>query len=65
MLSTVPVDLCVARFVRAGLTMWTIVAVGVSVTNQVAVIVIVLAFTQLVEPILRVVMGLIDWSQGI
>jgi len=47
------------------LTVWTVVAVGALVTNQVAVIVIMLALTQLVEPILRVVTGLIDWSQGI
>jgi hypothetical protein len=49
------------------LTVWTVVGVGFGalVTNQVAVIVIVLAFTQFVEPILRIVMGLIDWAEGI
>jgi len=49
------------------LTVWTVVGVGFGalVTSQVAVIVIMLAFTQFVEPILRIVMGLFDWSEGI
>lgn len=38
------------------------VALGSLVTNQVVVIVIVLAFTQFVEPILRTVGGLWEWS---
>ena len=49
------------------LTVWTIVGVGFGalLTNQIAVIVIVLAFTQFVEPILRIVLGQFDWSEGI
>jgi ABC-2 type transport system permease protein len=49
------------------LTVWTVVGVGFGalLTNQVAVIVVMLAFTQFVEPILRIVLGQLDWSEGI
>ncbi len=49
------------------LVLWTIVGVGVGalVRNQVAAIVIVLAFTQFVEPILRVAGGFLDWVNDI
>ena len=45
------------------LVLWTIIGVGVGalVRNQVAAIVIVLAFTQFIEPILRVAGGFVDW----
>jgi ABC-type transport system involved in multi-copper enzyme maturation permease subunit len=49
------------------LTVWTVVGVGFGtlLTNQVAVIVVLLAFTQFVEPVLRVVLGQFGWSTGI
>jgi ABC-2 type transport system permease protein len=49
------------------LTVWTVVGVGFGtlITNQVAVIVVLLAFTQFVEPILRLVLGQFDWSEGV
>jgi len=49
------------------LTVWTVVGVGFGtlLTNQVAVIVVVLAFTQFVEPILRIAGGQFAWSEGI
>lgn len=41
------------------LTIWTVVGVGLGtmLTNQVAVILVLLAFTQFIEPVLRVVLG--------
>jgi ABC-2 type transport system permease protein len=64
---TDPIVMRSAALSVLALTVWTVVGVGFGalVTNQVAVIVIILAFTQLVEPILRVVMGLVDWTEGI
>jgi ABC-type transport system involved in multi-copper enzyme maturation permease subunit len=64
---TDPIVMRSAALSVLALTVWTVVGVGFGalVTNQVAVIVIVLAFTQFVEPILRIVMGLIDWAEGI
>ena len=49
------------------LTVWTVVGVGFGtlLTNQVAVIVVLLAFTQFVEPILRLVLAQFDWSAGV
>lgn len=49
------------------LTVWTVVGVGFGtlLTNQVAVIVVVLAFTQFVEPLLRLVLGQLEWAQGV
>ncbi|NMR20822.1 ABC transporter permease [Cellulomonas fimi] len=49
------------------LTVWTVVGVGFGtlLTNQVAVIVVLLAFTQFVEPVLRVVLGRLEWAAGI
>lgn len=49
------------------LVLWTIVGVGVGalVRNQVTAIVIVLAFTQVLEPILRIVGTYVDWVGGI
>lgn len=43
--------------------LWTVIGVGLGslIRNQVAAIVIVLAFTQFVEPILRIAGGFIDW----
>ena len=64
---TDPIVIRSAALSVLALTVWTVVGVGFGalVTNQVAVIVIMLAFTQFVEPILRIVMGLFDWSEGI
>ena len=49
------------------LALWAVVGVGFGsvLTNQVAVIVVVLAFTQFVEPVLRFVLGLTSWGAGI
>ncbi|WP_028050579.1 ABC transporter permease [Cellulomonas sp. URHD0024] len=49
------------------LTLWAVVGVGFGsvLTNQVAVIVVVLAFTQFIEPVLRFVLSLTDWGAGI
>lgn len=48
------------------LVVWTVVGVGFGtlMTHQVAVIVVLLAFTQFVEPLLRVVLGQLDWADG-
>ena len=49
------------------LALWAVVGVGFGsvLTNQVAVIVVVLAFTQFVEPVLRFVLSLTSWGPGI
>ena len=46
-----------------GFVLWTVIGVGLGalIRNQVAAIVIVLAFTQFVEPVLRIAGGFIDW----
>ncbi|UFS58422.1 ABC transporter permease [Subtercola endophyticus] len=56
----------VARAVLA-MALWCAVGVGLGalIPSQVAAIVIVLAFTQFVEPILRFASGLTDWSASI
>jgi hypothetical protein len=55
-----------ARIVLA-MALWAAVGIGLGsvVTNQVAVIVIVIAFTQFVEPVLRSVGALADWIADI
>ncbi len=62
-----PVVLRSAGLSVLALTVWTVVGVafGTLLTNQVAVIVVLLAFTQFVEPILRVVMSQLDWAEGL
>ena len=62
-----PIVLRSALLSVLALTVWTVVGVGFGtlLTNQVAVIVVLLAFTQFVEPILRIVLGQFDWSEGI
>jgi hypothetical protein len=62
-----PIVLRSAALSVVALTVWTVVGVGFGalITSQVAVIVVMLAFTQFVEPILRIMMGLFDWSEGI
>jgi ABC-2 type transport system permease protein len=64
---TDPIVLRSAALSVLALIVWTVVGVGFGalLTNQVAVIVVMLAFTQFVEPILRIVLGLFDWSEGI
>ncbi|WP_456789779.1 ABC transporter permease [Cellulomonas sp. P5_C5] len=49
------------------LALWAVVGVGFGsvLTNQVAVIVVVLAFTQFVEPVLRFVLALTSWGGDI
>lgn len=55
-----------ARLVLA-MALWAAVGIGLGsvVTNQVAVIVIVIAFTQFVEPVLRSVGALADWLANV
>lgn len=52
-----------ARIVLA-MALWAVVGVGVGalIPNQVAAVVVVLAFTQFVEPILRTVAVFVDWA---
>ncbi len=49
------------------LTIWTVVGVGfgAALKNQVVAIVVILAFTQLVEPVLRMAFGMIDGAEGV
>ncbi len=49
------------------LAVWALVGVGIGtlLTNQVAVVVVVLAFTQFVEPVLRFVLVLTSWGEGV
>jgi hypothetical protein len=49
------------------LTVWAMVGVGFGTVlkNQVASIVVVLAFTQLVEPVLRIALGAVDALDGV
>lgn len=55
-----------ARLVLA-MALWAAIGVGLGsvVTNQVAVIVIVIAFTQFVEPVLRSVGSLAEWLSNV
>lgn len=55
-----------ARSVLA-LTVWAVVGVGFgsALTNQVAGIVVILAFTQLVEPTVRIFLGAVEWGAGV
>jgi ABC-type transport system involved in multi-copper enzyme maturation permease subunit len=55
-----------ARIVLA-MALWAIIGVGVGalIPNQVAAIVVVLAFTQFIEPILRTVAGVVDWVAAV
>lgn len=58
--------LLLARIVLA-MAIWAVIGVGLGalIPSQVAAIVIVLAFTQFVEPILRLVASFWDWTAGI
>ncbi|MGW6131467.1 ABC transporter permease [Cellulomonas sp. NPDC055163] len=49
------------------LALWSVVgvALGTVLTNQVAAIVVLIAFTQFVEPVLRVVLGLTSWGKDV
>jgi ABC-2 type transport system permease protein len=49
------------------LAMWSVVgvALGTVLTNQVAAIVVLIAFTQFLEPVLRVVLALTSWGQDV
>lgn len=51
-----------ARIVLA-MALWAVLGVGLGslIPNQIAAIIVVLAFTQFVEPILRVVAGFVEW----
>lgn len=51
----------------AGMTLWTVigVALGVLMPNQVAVIVTVLAFTQFLEPLLRLGTSFWEWTAAV
>lgn len=56
-----------ALFAVIAITVWGLVGAGfgAALKNQVVAIVVVLAFTQLVEPVLRVALGLIDATKGV
>jgi len=56
----------IGRMVLA-MALWAVIGVtlGVLIPNQVAVIVIVLAFTQFVEPLLRFASAFLDWTESI
>jgi hypothetical protein len=58
--------LLLARVVLV-MAIWAVIGVGLGalIPSQVAAIVIVLAFTQFVEPILRLVTSFVDWAAGI
>jgi len=62
-----PVVLRSAGLSVLALTVWTVVGVGFGtlLTNQVAAVVVLLAFTQFVEPVLRVVLGQVDALEGV
>lgn len=62
-----PVVLRSAGLSVLALTVWTVVGVGFGtlLTNQVAAVVVILAFTQFVEPILRIVLGQFDALAGV
>jgi ABC-2 type transport system permease protein len=49
------------------LTVWTVVGVGfgAALPHQVAAVVTILAFTQLVEPMLRIFLGAVDGFEGV
>ncbi len=54
--------LLLARIVLA-MALWAVIGVGLGslIPNQIAAIIVVLAFTQFLEPILRLVAGFIEW----
>jgi len=62
-----PEVLRTALWSAVALAIWTVVGVGfgAALKNQVVSIVVILAFTQLVEPVLRVALGMIDGAEGI
>lgn len=64
---TDPEVLRTAGWTVVALTIWALVGVGfgAALKNQVVGIVVILAFTQLVEPILRVALGMIDATEGV
>lgn len=49
------------------LGIWAVVGVGFGavLTNQVAAVVVLLAYNQLVEPLLRLFLGAVDWAQPV
>lgn len=62
-----PEVLRTALWSAIALTIWTVVGVGfgAALKNQVVSIVVILAFTQLVEPVMRVALGMIDGAEGV
>ncbi len=62
-----PEVLRTALFSTLALIIWTVVGVGfgTALKNQVVAIVVILAFTQLVEPVLRMAFGMIDGLEGV
>lgn len=64
---TDPEVLRTAAFSVLAMTVWGLVGVGfgAALKNQVVAIVVVIAFTQLVEPILRVAFGLVESLSGV
>ncbi|OUZ12789.1 ABC transporter permease [Aeromicrobium sp. PE09-221] len=49
------------------MAIWTVlgVSIGGLLTNQVAAIIVIIGFTQFIEPIARVVASAVDWLEGI
>lgn len=64
---TDPAVLRAAGWTVVALAIWTLVGVGfgTALKNQVLGIVVILAFTQIVEPILRIALQMIDGTEGI
>ncbi|WP_250444567.1 ABC transporter permease [Actinotalea sp. C106] len=64
---TDPEVLRTAALAVLAMTVWAVVGVGfgAALKNQVVAVVVVLAFTQLVEPVLRVALGLVESLQEV
>lgn len=64
---TDPTVLRTAALSVLALTVWAVVGVGfgAALTNQVAAIVVILAFTQFVEPVLRIVLAQVGGLEGV
>ena len=66
-LLTDPEVLKTAAFAVLAMTVWAVVGVGfgAALKNPVVAVVVVLAFTQLVEPVMRIALGLVDALQEV
>lgn len=59
-----PETLALIARIPLAMALWSLIglAVGTLITNQIASIIVILAFTQIVEPVLRMLAGLWEWS---